>query len=113
MLGHRKVKLAQFCGVNRAWANACWKYCPRHRTEDTTSRRLSRRAAPATFGLSERFALPSLIQPVGQQLRRAPLLEAFIAAFYQAVAAVIRGGLLRQYLEYEADLRVVRGRIAT
>jgi 5-methylcytosine-specific restriction enzyme subunit McrC len=41
------------------------------------------------------------------------LLEAFIAAFYQAVTTVIRGGLLRQYLEHEEVLRVVRGRIAT
>jgi len=46
---------------------------------------------------------------VGQHLRRAPLLEVFIAAFFDAVAEIVRGGLLRQYQEHEEDLQVVRG----
>jgi len=41
------------------------------------------------------------------------LLEAFIAAFYRAVTTAIRGGLLRQYVEHEDELPVVRGRIAS
>ncbi len=51
-------------------------------------------------------------QPVGQHLRRAPLLEAFVAAFFDAVSTLTRGGLLKQYQEHEDDLNVVRGRIA-
>ena len=49
---------------------------------------------------------------VAHHLRRATLLEVFIAAFFETVTDVVRGGLLRQYHEREDDLRVVRGRIA-
>ncbi|HEX6911240.1 MAG TPA: hypothetical protein VF142_12630 [Longimicrobium sp.] len=49
----------------------------------------------------------------GQHLANAPLLEVFIAAFFDAVTQIVRGGLLHQYLEREEDLRVVRGAIMT
>jgi len=61
---------------------------------------------------SDRFPLFRHL-PAGQSLRRAPLLEVFITAFFDAVAEIIRGGLLRQYRECEEDLSVVRGRIVT
>lgn len=49
--------------------------------------------------------------PAGQHLAAAPLLEVFIAAFFEAVTQIARGGLLHQYLEREDDLRVVRGAV--
>lgn len=48
---------------------------------------------------------------VGHQVRPARLLEVFIAAFLNATAEIVKGGLLRQYQEEEDDLRVVRGQI--
>lgn len=46
-----------------------------------------------------------------QQLRSGPLLEVFIAAFFDEVRAIVRGGLLREYQLHEDDLRIVRGRV--
>lgn len=109
-LGHRQVKLAQFCGVVSLG----------ERVLEVLPKTQDREVAPEDcrgvllrlLRLSERFPHFAHV-PAAQHLRRAPLLEAFIAAFYQAVTTVIRGGLLRQYLEQEEDLRIVRGRIAT
>lgn len=46
-----------------------------------------------------------------QQLRSGPLLEVFIAAFFEEVRAIVRGGLLREYQLHEDDLRIARGRV--
>lgn len=45
------------------------------------------------------------------QLRHGPLLDVFIAAFFDEVRAIVRGGLLREYQLHQDDLRVVRGRV--
>lgn len=109
-LGHRQVKLAQFCGVV-SLGERVLEVLPKTQDRDVAAEDC-RGVLLRLLGLSKRF--PYFAQmPAGQHLRRAPLLEAFIAAFYQAVTTVIRAGLLRQYLEREEDLRVVRGRIAT
>lgn len=50
-------------------------------------------------------------QSVGQNLRSSTLLEVFLAAFLDAVADIVRAGLMRRYREREEDLGVVRGRI--
>lgn len=47
----------------------------------------------------------------GQSSRPAPLLDAFIAAFFDEVFALLKGGLLRRYVEHEDDLLAVRGGI--
>jgi len=44
-------------------------------------------------------------------LHSAPLLDVFIAAFFESVVHIARGGLLRLYREHEADITVVRGRV--
>jgi len=46
-----------------------------------------------------------------QRLRPGPLLEVFIAAFFDEVRAIVRGGLLREYQLREDELRMVRGRV--
>lgn len=49
-------------------------------------------------------------QAAGQHLRRMPLLEVFITAFFDNVASLARGGLLRQYQEQDDELQLMRGR---
>lgn len=49
--------------------------------------------------------------PVGHALRGMPLLEIFIAAFFDSVTMIAQQGMLRLYQEAEDDLSVVRGRI--
>ena len=109
-LGHRQVKLAQFCGVV-SLGERVLEVLPKTQDRDVSAEDC-RGVLLRLLRLSERF-LHFAHLPAGQHLRRTPLLEAFVSAFYQAVTTVIRGGLLRQYLEHEEDLRIVRGRIAT
>ncbi|CAN7485957.1 McrC family protein [Rhizobacter sp. LjRoot28] len=108
-VGHRQVKLAQFCGVV-GLGERVLEILPK--TQDgASSADDCRGVLLRLLRLTERF--PQFQhQAVGQHLRRAPLLEAFIAAFFEAVSVLTRGGLLKQYLEHEDDLTVVRGRIA-
>jgi 5-methylcytosine-specific restriction enzyme subunit McrC len=47
----------------------------------------------------------------GQSSRPAPLLDVFISAFFDEVFALVKGGLLRRYVEHEDDLLAVRGGI--
>ncbi len=109
-LGHRQVKLAQFCGVV-GLGERVLEVLPKTQDRDVPAENC-RGVLLRLLRLSECFPHFEHL-PAGQHLSRAPILEAFIAAFYQAVTTVIRGGLLRHYLEHEEDLRVVRGRIAT
>jgi 5-methylcytosine-specific restriction enzyme subunit McrC len=108
-LGHRQVRLAQFCGVV-SLGERVLEVLPKTQDRDVSAEDC-RGVLLRLLGLSERFPHFTHL-PAGQHLRRVPLLEAFIAAFYQSVTTVIRGGLLRQYLERDEDLRVVRGRVA-
>jgi 5-methylcytosine-specific restriction enzyme subunit McrC len=108
-VGHRKVKLAQFCGVV-GLGERVLEILPKTQDGDSAAEEC-RGVLLRLLRWTERF--PQFQhQPVGQHLRRAPLLEAFIAAFFDAVITVLRGGLLKQYQEHEDDLTVVRGHIA-
>lgn len=108
-VGHRLVKLAQFCGVV-SLGERVLEVLPK--TQDVASTAEDCRGVLLRLlRWTERF--PQFRhQPVGQHLRRVPLLEAFIAAFFDAVTTLTRGSLLKQYLEHEDDLTVVRGRVA-
>lgn len=108
-VGHRQVKLAQFCGVV-GLGERVLEILPK--TQDgASSADDGRGVLLRLLRLTERF--PQFQhQAVGQHLRRAPLLEAFIAAYFDSVNLLTRGGLLKQYLEHEDDLTVVRGRVA-
>lgn len=108
-LGHRKVKLAQFCGVI-GLGDRVLEILPKTQEAQSTAEEC-RGVLLRLLRWTDRF--PQFQhQAVGQHLRRAPLLEAFIAAFFASVTTVLRGGLLKQYQEHEDDLKVVRGRIA-
>lgn len=108
-IGNRQVKLAQFCGVVGLGERVLEILPKTH--EGAATAEECRGVLLRLLRLTEQF--PQFQhQPVGQALRRAPLLEAFIAAFFEAVTNLVRGGLLKQYQEHADDLRVVRGRIA-
>lgn len=107
--GHRHLKLAQFCGVVNLGERVL-EVLPKTQDRQVPAE-ACRDVLLRLLRLSESFPLFRHL-PAGQQLRRAPLLEVFIAAFFQAIRGVVRGGLLRQYLEHEEDINLVRGRIA-
>lgn len=108
-MGHRRIKLAQYCGVVSLGGRVLEILPKTQGGEDTAEQ--CRGVLLRLLRLTGRFPQFQHL-PAGQHLRRAPLLEAFIAAFFDSVTAVLRGGLLRQYQEHEEDLQIVRGRIA-
>lgn len=109
VIGRRTVKLAQFCGVV-GLGERVLEILPK--TESTSaSVEDCRGVLMRLLRLTDR--LPQFQDSsVGQHLQRLPLLDVFIAAFFQEVVRVIRSGLLKQYLEHDENLMVVRGRIA-
>jgi 5-methylcytosine-specific restriction enzyme subunit McrC len=107
-IGHRKVKLAQFCGVI-GLGERVLEVLPKTQDGGATAEDC-RGVLLRLLRLTDRFPQFQHL-PVGQHLRRAPLLEAFVAAFFDAVTLVIRGGLLKRYQDREEDLYVVQGRI--
>jgi len=108
-VGHRRVKLAQFCGVV-GLGERVLEILPKIQ-DDAASAEECRGVLLRLLRLTGRIP-QSQHQAVGQHLRQGPLLEAFIAAFFDSVTVLTRGGLLKQYLVHEDDLTVVRGRIA-
>jgi 5-methylcytosine-specific restriction enzyme subunit McrC len=108
-IGYRSVKLAQYCGIVQL-GDRILEVLPKTQ-ERTGAVEDCRGVLLRLLRLSNQFPQFQHL-PVGQHLRRVPLLEAFIAAFFDAVATVTRGGLRKQYQEREDDLRIVRGRIA-
>lgn len=51
------------------------------------------------------------LDEAGQDTRRSPLLDVFIASFFDSLSSLLRGGLLRRYFSHDDDLPLVRGRI--
>lgn len=103
--GHRSVRLAQYCGVVNLGERVL-EILPK--VADIEPAEECRGVLLRLLRMAEEFPLFKHLS-VGQHLRHAPLLEVFIAAFFDAVTEIVRGGLLRQYLEHEEDLQVVRG----
>ncbi len=107
-LGHRNLTLAQYCGVVSLGGRVLEILPKTQGGEDTAEQ--CRGVLLRLLKLTDRFPQFQHL-PVGQHLRHAPLLEAFIAAFFDCVSSVLRGGLLRHYQEHDEDLQIVRGRI--
>jgi 5-methylcytosine-specific restriction enzyme subunit McrC len=103
--GHGSVRLAQYCGVV-SLGDRVLEILPK--IDESRPAEECRGVLLRLLRESEQFPLFRHLS-VGQHLRRAPLLEVFIAAFFDAITAIVRGGLLRQYREREEDLQVVRG----
>lgn len=107
-LGARHVKLAQYCGVV-GLGERVLEVLPK--VDDTaTSTEDCRGVLLRLLSRTERFA-HFRHEATGQHLRRMPLLEVFIATFFDSVARLARGGLLRHYQPQSDELQVVRGRI--
>ena len=107
-VGVRQVTLAQHCGIV-GLGERVLEVLPK--TQDAMESPQECRGVLLRL-LHESGQLPRHEDPaVGQHLRHAPLLDAFIAAYFDALAAVLRGGLLRRYRSRAEDLPVVRGRI--
>ncbi len=107
--GYRSVKLSRYCGIVSLGGRVL-EILPK------VDERLPPDACRGILLRLLRHAddLPLFRHaPAGQHLTNAPLLEVFIAAFFEAVTQIARGGLLHQYLQVEDDLRVVRGAIIT
>ncbi|MGV8990729.1 MAG: McrC family protein [Thiobacillus sp.] len=103
--GYRSVRLAQYCGVV-SLGERVLEILPK--VADIEPAEECRGVLLRLLREAEEFPLFKHLS-VGQHLRHAPLLEVFIAAFFDAVTEIVRGGLLRQYQEHEEDLQVVRG----
>ncbi len=104
-----RIKLAQYCGLVNLGTRIL-EILPK--VQDDASPEQCQGVLLRLLRHSHRF--PQFRhQNASQHMRRAHLLEVFIAAYFDAVTAVCRGGLLRQYRQHAEDLNVVRGRIQT
>jgi 5-methylcytosine-specific restriction enzyme subunit McrC len=105
--GHRSVRFGQYCGVislGERMLEVLPKVEARAATDESRDvlLRLLRHAG----------VLPTRrLDTAGQHFRRAALLDVFIAAFFDTVTDIIRGGILRQYTLRREDLSVVRGSV--
>lgn len=106
--GARHVKLAQYCGIV-SLGHRVLEVLPKV-DDDATSPEECRGVLLRLLKRTDQFT-HFKHQATGQHLRRMPMLEAFIATFFDNVASLARGGLLRQYESMEDELQVVRGRI--
>lgn len=107
--GYRSVRLAQYCGVVRLGERVL-EVLPK--VEDGARPETSRGVLLRLLGLS-RFTPVFERDEAGQAVREAPLIEVFIAAYFDRVFDIARGGLLRRYQVEEDDVQHVRGRIVT
>ena len=105
--GYRSVKLAHYCGLVNLGSRVL-EILPKVGERDSADE--SRGVLLRLLHASRDFPLHH--QPsAGQAHRSAPLLEVFIRAFFDEVTRVLKGGLLRRYLEHEDDLLAVRGTV--
>jgi 5-methylcytosine-specific restriction enzyme subunit McrC len=105
--GYRSIRFAQHCGVVNLGGRVI-EIVPKVGAggDVVRGRDIMLRLLHASGALQAlRFEV------AGQAMSRAPLLDLFLLAFFDSVLALARGGLLRQYLAREEDLRVVRGQI--
>lgn len=105
--GYRSIKLSQHCGLVNLGERVLEILPKVGEHEDPAQSRgvLMRmlRACP-DFTIQRQLA-------VGQAQCAAPLLDIFVRAFFDEVTGLMKGGLLRRYLEDEDDSLTVRGSI--
>lgn len=106
--GYGEVRFHQYCGVIGLGARAL-EILPK--VEETPNREQGR--SLLLNMLQKAAAIPGArVRSAGQGTSSYPLLEVFIAAFFETVFSIVKGGLLRKYHARTDDLNVVRGRIA-
>jgi 5-methylcytosine-specific restriction enzyme subunit McrC len=105
--GYQSVKLSEHCGLLNLGG----------RTLEILPKVGERADASAGRGVLLRLLRHASELPLhrqsaaGQGVRPAPLLEVFISAFFDEVLILLKGGLLRRYVEQEDDILAVRGGI--
>lgn len=105
--GFRSLKLAQFCGLVNL-GDRVLEILPK--AGEQLSYAQSRRVLLRLLRMSPDFPLHQQ-SPAGQSHCAGPLLDVFIRAFFDEIASLMKGGLLRRYLELEEDCLAVRGAI--
>lgn len=101
------VSLAQYCGVV-AMGDRVLEVLPK--IADGQAATSSREILLRLLGMSGVFPL-FRDQRTGHSLLSSPILEVFIAAFFDETVTLVRGGLLQKYVFRRDDLGFVRGRI--
>lgn len=105
--GYRSLKLSQHCGLVNL-GERLLEILPKVGEADVRGQ--SRGVLLRLLHACSDFPLNR--QPsAGQAGRSAPLLDVFIRAFFDEVTELMKGGLLRRYVEREDDCMAVRGSI--
>lgn len=105
--GHRVIRFGAFCGITSLGSRSL-ELLPKvdDRADPDQCRGI-------LLGLLQRSRETTLFRQLqaNQRLRSAPLLDVFIAAYFDEVSGLVRAGLLREYQTHDDDLRAVRGRV--
>ncbi len=107
-LGYRSVKLAQYAGIVGLRGRVL-EILPKIEGEDSVPEN-GRGIFLRLLRLSRSVKL-FVDEQVQHDLRRQSLLDIFISAYFDAVSAIVRAGLLRRYQASEDDLTLIRGRM--
>lgn len=107
-LGHRSVKFSQYAGLVRI-GDRLLEILPK--VEDSKADVGASRDAFLCMLALANDADIYLGRDVAQGASKKTLFEVFIRAFFDTLASLIRGGLLRRYQSVEDDIQVVRGRL--
>lgn len=105
--GYQSLKLSQHCGLVNLGERVL-EILPKVGEHDDPAQ--SRGVLLRMLRASPDFVLQRQ-SVVGQAQCTAPLLDLFIRAFFDEVTALMKGGLLRRYLEREEDCLAVRGSV--
>lgn len=106
-VGRRSVRLANYGGIVNLGTRVL-EILPKIEDYDAPAR--CRTTLMKLLAMSGEFrAFAGSVAP--QRSETSPLLETFVACFFDEVTTLIRGGLLHQYRVLEDDLGVLRGRI--
>lgn len=107
-LGHRSVRLSQFVGLVSLGSGRFLEVLPKvgEHVDPALARGTLLRLLRWAYDLPI-FAGGS----VGHGLQQRELLDVFVLAYLQALARLVRVGLVRRYGTNEEDLRVIRGRL--
>jgi 5-methylcytosine-specific restriction enzyme subunit McrC len=105
--GYKTVRFQNFCGLVNLGERVL-EILPK--VGESTEAVQSRNVLLRLLQVCPDFPLRQQPQ-AGQAQGSAPLLDIFIQAFFEEVAFLIKGGLLRRYLEQSEDLLMVRGSV--
>lgn len=107
-LGYQSLQLAQYAGLV-GMGDRVLEILPKVENADGVPE-VGRGIFLRLLGLSKTLKIFA-DDKVDHDLRRQSLLDVFIAAYFDAIASLVRTGLLRRYQSSEEDLTLIRGRL--